>query len=129
MRHKLTCKSTFVVYLVTCSRMLHQPPDQNQQNSQNQKVCGRQYVGSTIDTMGTRHNGHRMEIKNKNTPLGKHFSECGIEHFSLQIIDCVKEGEVTALEVLEGFWAHRLATFRAHGHINKRDEMTRMRRN
>ena len=75
--------------------------------------------------MSSRHNGHRQEIKNKLTPLGKHFAACGIENFSLQIIDCVREGQETALRVLEGFWSHRLATFKAHGNINDRDEMSR----
>ena len=55
-----------------------------------QQVCGKQYVGSSIDTMGSRHNGHRQEIRSRSTPLGRHFAQCGIENFSLQIIDCVK---------------------------------------
>ena len=75
--------------------------------------------------MGLHRAGHRGEIKNKSSPLGRHFAVCGIENFSLQIIDCVKEGEREALEILEGFWQHRLATFRVHGNLNKRDEMTR----
>ena len=75
--------------------------------------------------MSSRHNGHRQEIKNELTPLGKHFARCGIENFSLQIIDCVREGQEIALRVLKGFWCHRLATFKAHGNINDREEMSR----
>ena len=105
-----SCKSSYVVYLVTCN------------------ICNKQYTGSTTETIGLCHASHRTEIKNKSTPLGRHFSYCGLENFSLQLIDCVKQGENDALEVLEGFWSHRLATFQVHGNINKRDEMTRKKR-
>ena len=91
-------------------------------------ICGVQYIGSTTEMMSLRHASHRTEIKQRSTPLGRHFAICGLEHFSLQIIDCVKEGEEAALEILEGFWSHRLATFRVHGNINSRNEMTRNRR-
>ena len=86
-------------------------------------LCGKQYVGSTTTAMNLRHNGYRQEIKMENTPLGKHFARCGIEHFSLQLIDCVRQGEEEALLILEGFWQHRLAVFEVHGQINKRNEM------
>ena len=85
-------------------------------------------MGSSIDIMGSRHNGHRQEIRSRSTPLGRHFAQCGIENFSLQIIDCVKEGEVEALEILEGHWTHRLATFKIHGNLNSRDELRRRKR-
>ena len=52
-----------------------------------------------------------------------HFSTCGLEQLSLQIIDCVCEGEDLALLQLEGVWQNRLATFQAHGNINIRNEM------
>lgn len=123
MRHRLSCKSSYVIYLVTCTR----PCDPAQ--GDRRKFCDKQYTGSTTTTMASRHSSHKTEIKDKSTPLGRHFSQCGIEHFSLQIIDCVKEGEQDALEILEGFWMHKLATFQVHGNLNKRDEMTRSRRN
>ena len=40
-RHHMTCKSRYVVYLVTCS------------------ACKSQYVGKTIENMHKRHSGHR----------------------------------------------------------------------
>ena len=46
-----------------------------------------------------------------------------MDNFKLQIIDCVKVGEDMALIQLEGVWQNRLATFKAHGNINIRDEM------
>ena len=73
--------------------------------------------------MHVRHCGHRSEIDNESSELGVHFSTCGLEQLSLQIIDCVCEGEDLALLQLEGVWQNRLATFQAHGNINIRNEM------
>ena len=111
MRHHLHCKSTFIVYLVTCLR----------------QGCQSQYVGSSSNPAMVRHRGHRQEVREKSSNLGLHFSVCGYDNFSLQLIDCVKEGEVEALGRLEGFWQHNLATFVENGGINRRDEMTRQR--
>ena len=91
------------------------------------RVCGRQYCGSSTETMAGRHAGHRTDIRNQTSPLGRHFSQCGIENFSLQIIDTVREGEVDALELVEGIWSHRLMTFQVHGNINVRNELNRRR--
>ena len=58
--------------------------------------------------------------------LGRHFAQCGgVESMSLQIIDCVREGEEEALRYLEGIWQNRLATFIQNNNINLRDEMKR----
>ena len=95
MRHRLTCKSPFVVYLVTCTK--------SSNNQLQTHICGKQYTGMTTQTMASRHSSHKTEIKEKSTPLGRHFAQCGIQNFSLQIIDTVKEGEGDALEILEGF--------------------------
>ena len=73
--------------------------------------------------MMLRHNQHRQEVRDKSTPLGKHFDSCGYEKLSLQIITCVKEGDTEALERAEGFWQNNLATVVEHGGINTRDEL------
>ena len=105
MRHCLTCKSKYVVYLITC------------------RGCNKQYVGKTTQHMHLRHSGHRAEIENRSSELGVHFARCGLSELSIQIIDCVKEGEDEALAILEGFWQNTLATFRANeGNINVRNE-------
>ena len=104
-RYNLTCKSKYIVYLITCQK------------------CSCQYTGKTINYMHVRHCGHRDEVENRTSELGEHFANCGMENFKLQIIDCVKEGEDIALIQLEGVWQNRLATFKAHGNINIRDEM------
>jgi hypothetical protein len=103
-RHRFTCKSSFVVYLVTC------------------QACMAQYVGKTIESMHRRHNGHKEEIRSRTTPMGRHFNTCGLNNYSLQVIDCVRNQENEALLVLEGTWQNRLATFHQHGGMNVRDE-------
>ena len=107
-RHRFTCKSRFVCYLVTCDR------------------CGKQYVGSSTQHMHRRHVGHGTEVREESTPLGRHFAHCGMNSMVLQIIDGVietREDAEEALRCLEGVWQHRLAVFRQHGNINHRDEM------
>ena len=104
-RHHLTCKSMYVVYLISCG------------------LCNKQYTGKSINHMHVRHGGHRSEVENRSTELGVHFATCGMENLQLQIIDCVKEGEDMGLLHLEGVWQNRLATFKVHGNINIRDEM------
>ena len=75
--------------------------------------------------MHRRHSGHRREIEDESTPLGRHFGRCGYGNFSLQVIDCVKPGEDEAIFIVEGIWQNRLATLTQHGNINVRDEQTR----
>ena len=104
MWYKLTCKSKFVVYLITCLK------------------CRSQYVGATECTMMARHTQHRQEIHDLSTTLGRHFDKCGYGNLSLQIIACVKEGDLDALEKAEGFWQHNLATFIECGGLNTIDE-------
>ena len=75
--------------------------------------------------MHKQHTGHRRELEDESTPLGRHFARCGYASLGLQIIDCVKQGEDEAIFIVEGMWQNRLATFTQHGHINVRDEQIR----
>ena len=61
--------------------------------------------------MHKRHSGHRREIEDESTPLGRHFAKCGYQIFSLQMIDCVKPGEDEAIFVIEGIWQKWLETY------------------
>ena len=81
-RHHLTCKSSYVIYLVTC------------------QTCSAQYVGKTTEPMHKRHTGHRWEIEVQSTPLGRHFARCGYNNLSLQINNCVKQGEDEAIYII-----------------------------
>ena len=60
MRHHLTCKSSYCVYLITCLQ------------------CAKQYTGSSTQAMHLRHGGHRQEVMNTSSELGRHFarSQC-----------------------------------------------------
>ena len=104
MWNRFTCKSSFIVYLITCIR------------------CRCQYVGMSSNTMMERHRGHRREIQEETTPLGRHFARCGITHLSLQIIAGVRHGQQEALEIAEGHWISRLGTLQSQGGINSMDE-------
>ena len=73
--------------------------------------------------MHVRHSGHRQEIVNGTTAVGRHFASCGLENMNIQIIDSVKEGQHMALLNLEGYWQNILATFVENGNINIRDEL------
>jgi hypothetical protein len=96
------------VYLISCLR------------------CHKQYTWSSTQAMHLRHVGHRQEVQNESSELGRHFAQCGgIESKSVQIIDCVKLGEDAALRYLEGIWHNRLATFVLNNNINVRDELRR----
>ena len=77
--------------------------------------------------MHVRHGGHRAEIQEQSTPLGRHFNECGVGNMVIQMIDCVKDGEEEGLRCLEGFGQNMLACFVAHGNINIMNEMRRGR--
>ena len=71
---------------------------------------------STLGTQDT-------EVENQTSELGEHFHRCGLENLSLQIIDCVRQGQDEALSILEGYWQNVLATFQANdGNINIRNE-------
>ena len=76
--------------------------------------------------MHIRHGGHRSEIRQENTELGRHLARCGEHNLSIQIIDCVKEGAEEALRYVEGIWQNRLATFEENGgNLNVRNELRR----
>ena len=85
------------VYLLTC------------------KKCLAQYVGMSTNTMMERHGGHRREIQEEMTPLGRHFARCGIDNLCLQIIAGVRHGEEEALRIAEGHWISRLGTLESQG--------------
>ena len=79
-----TCKSKYVIYLITCIK------------------CGFQYVGQTTQELHCRLNGHRSAVnnKNKNTYLYEHFRSDGhtFHDVRIQIIDHVKFQDVSELE-------------------------------
>lgn len=99
-RHKFTCHSNNIIYLITC------------------KKCHRQYVGKTTNKLKVKMNGHRTKIRSKkNTYLCNHFnfSDHDIRDLSVQVIDNAHSTD--KLDSLEKFWIGKLQTFVPHGRI------------
>ena len=102
-RHHLTCKSTNVVYLITCTK------------------CRKQYVGYTTQQLNTRMNHHRTNIMNRaRTHIATHFSSPGHIlnlHLKIQPIDTAVNTNQTLQELyrLECYWITTLRTLTPHG--------------
>ena len=101
-RENLNCKSTHVIYLVTCLN------------------CKEQYVGETGQNLSIRFNKHRsdIEIGKRSTGLSKHFlnGNCdGSSHnnYRIQIIDQITNKKRRRRK--EYFWMAELQTFHSNG--------------
>ena len=71
--------------------------------------------------MHVRHGGHRVDVREESTPLGRHFAHCGMINIKIQIIDGINEAREDAeeaLRCLKGALQHRVAVFKQHGNIN-----------
>ena len=94
-----TCKSSNLVYLITC------------------QSCAKQYVGETTQPLHKRVNGHRSDVKAKSsTFLYQHFNQPGhdFSNASIQIIDFV-DSNISSdikndLKLLEDDWIDKLGT-------------------
>ena len=98
-RQKLTCDSSYVIYLATC------------------KKCGGQYVGKSTTVFKKRHSNHKMEVKKSIGGLGHHYGGqgCGYENLSIQIIEGVEQGNQKALCNREIFWQNQLRCYVQNG--------------
>jgi hypothetical protein len=100
----LTCSSSNIVYLITCSR------------------CGIQYVGETKQAFHLRMNNHRCATNNeKDLLVCEHFNGnggCDISHMTVQPIEQIlgegKEMKAKRLE-RECFWIKELRTLYPYG--------------
>ena len=109
LRCNTSCKTTNVVYLITCTK------------------CGKQYVGETGDHVNQRMNGHRDDWKHKRferSPVAEHF--CSPEHdflnhATLCCLDHNPEWTDRTRKARESYWIRRLNTLRPYG-INKGDQ-------
>ena len=109
LRCNTSCKTTNVVYLITCTK------------------CGKQYVGETGDHVNQRMNGHRDDWKHKRferSPVAEHF--CSPEHdflnhATLCSLDHNPEWTDRTRKGRESYWIRRLNTLRPYG-INKGDQ-------
>ncbi len=90
------CKSSFLIYLITCGD------------------CGIQYVGQSIQELHMRLNGHRSSVKkNTNTYIYQHYNEEGHNfcRAKIQVIDKLdpQNGKYD-LDQLERHWINTLCT-------------------
>ena len=76
-KHQLTCKSSNVIYCITC------------------KKCREQYVGETEQELHCRQRGHLHDINSNKSglPYVTHFRECGIEHYTVTAIEKVRQND------------------------------------
>ena len=97
---KVCCKSSNLVYVITC------------------KTCSKQYVGQTGRTIMERFQGHFGAIKReeKNTLINDHFNRMdhhGVQDFEIHVLDFIKveaksdEGKALRLKS-ESRWINRL---------------------
>ena len=99
-KQHLTCDSSYVIYLGSCSK------------------CGGQYVGKTSQKFKRRHSGHKQEIKNAIGGLGHHYGPsngCCYDHLKMQIIEQVKQGDEAQLANREVYWQNQLRCFVQNG--------------
>src|SRR5215469_7493688 len=97
LKQNFSCKTTKVIYLITCNR------------------CNMQYVGQTSGTLGNRLSQHLSCIRNKNsTPIGLHFNlpNHNISDFRIHAIEQIKSDTniKQTLEKRESFWLDKLST-------------------
>jgi len=113
-RVKCDCKSKLIIYLVTWLR------------------CAGQYVGMTTNGLAIRHSTHKQRIKQGLEGIGGHYKVCGLENFSVQVIDQVRDWESmdktvaeNSMKKLEEKWQHQLKVFEENGgnaHCRKREK-------
>ena len=101
-RHHFTCKSSNLIYLITCTK------------------CKKQYVGMTTKQLNTRVNHHRTSIFNKRrTYLHTHFNlpDHSISNLTIQAIDTTEQkvDMYNELRKLERYWIKTLKTFQPVG--------------
>ena len=99
-QQKVSCESSFVVYLGTCLQ------------------CSGQYVGKSTQQFKRRHSGHKQEIKNIIGGLGHHYGGprgCGYNNVSMQIIEKVKQGDHAKLANREVYWQNEIRCFVQNG--------------
>lgn len=102
LRCNATCKSSDVIYLITC------------------KKCNKQYVGETSQQVSKRMNSHRFDINNYTDPafstqVAVHFNtkDHNLADFSFMPIDVVHDKMHRLLK--ETYWIHKLDTVFPNG--------------
>ena len=87
-KHKLTCKSSNVIYCITC------------------KKCQDQYIGETEQELHSRQRGHLNDIRSNVTglPYVEHFKVCGVENYTITAVEKVRRNDVDTRRSREAFY-------------------------
>ena len=99
-KQRMTCESSYVLYLATCKR------------------CKGQYVGKSQTAFKLRHSNHKQEIKHGRGGLGQHYGpkgRCSYKDISFILIEKVEEGAKIKLARREQYWQHQLRAFVENG--------------
>ena len=100
-RTHMTCKSSNIVYLITCRK------------------CSVQYVGETENPLHIRMNGHRSDIcmGKLEKPVAAHFSQPGHSTGNLQVCGIEKIHRDSAMwrKQRESYWIFELRTLIPNG--------------
>ena len=104
---KVSCRSSNLVYAITCTR------------------CGLQYVGQTLLRLKDRFVGHLGDINNGNMdkPISAHFAHDGhngLKDMSISILEFIKKPprspqSITIRSRVERNWTHQLRTLAPQG--------------
>ena len=113
-KHNVCCKSSNLIYCIQC------------------RICQKQYVGQTKNSLMQRFQGHWTDIKSENpkSDVGRHFNlknHTGGENMEIFIVDFIHAHPDTQFAVslhneIEFHWIQRLRTMTPHG-INTMDRM------
>ena len=87
-KHQLTCKSSNVIYCLTC------------------KKCGDQYIGETEQELHCRQRGHLHDINSNKAglPYVTHFRKCGIENYTITAIEKVRQNNTDIRRARERYY-------------------------
>ena len=87
-RQTITCKSSNVIYCVTCTK------------------CRAQYIGETGQEIHDRQAGHLNDINRdvSGLPYVRHFRSCGVEHYTITGVEKVRSGDPQIRKTRETFY-------------------------
>ena len=87
-KQKITCKTSNVIYCVTC------------------KKCRGQYIGETSQELHDRQAGHLSDVQKKNTglPYVRHFLVCGVENYTITGIEKLRSRDPLIRKTREAFY-------------------------
>ena len=113
MKFAASCKSSNIVYLISCRR------------------CGHQYVGETGQQLHCRINSHRYDIRQRRTeesPVAKHFNSAGhtLADLTVVAIDQLHSHDACLRKIRESRWIRTLGTSHPFGMNLREDSLSNL---